>query len=493
MQLKVRIFKLLAGRPIAILNSYCATKMNIHVSERVSISKDGKKIISIIDTTNSLLKQDEIALSNEIIEELSLNEGDNVEVNLVEKPESNLYIKKKIDGFELDENEINTIIKDIVDNALTEVEISYFVSAVYKNGMTDKETEFLIKSMVATGRKLSFPGKVVDKHSIGGIAANRTTPIVVSLCASAGLVMPKTSSRAITSAAGTADTIESIAKVEFSVEEMKNIVRRTKACMLWNGILGLSPADDKLIQIEKIINIDPEAQLLASVLSKKIAAGSKYVIIDIPYGGSAKVDKKGAWNLKKKFEHFGKKFGLIIKCVLTKGEEPIGNGIGPFLEIRDIIKVLKREDSPKDLEDKSVYIAGEIFELCGVVKKGKGEYLARDILNSGKAFEKFKEIIEAQQGHVPEIREIEKELGKFRKDFFAEKEGKVTEIDNKKINLSARLAGSPIDKGSGIYLNKHVGDKVSRGDLLFTIYSESEVRLKSATDVCHKLKPIRIS
>ena len=346
MKLKVKILKFLAGRPIAVLNQTVANRMNVHVGERITISKYADNIVSIVDVSKDFIAHDELAVSQEIIDSLNIRENDEVEVSLASKPQSTFLIKKKMDGGTLTKEEIHSIIKDIVDNALTEAETAYFVAAVYKNKMTSSETEALISAMVSVGHRLSFPGVVVDKHSIGGIAANRTTPIVVSICAAAGLTMPKTSSRAITSAAGTADVIESIAKVEFNTEELKAIVKKTGACMAWNGILGLSPADDKLIQTERVLGLDPEAQLLASVLSKKIAVGSKYVLIDIPFGSSAKVNFKRATDLKKKFEYFGKRFGLTLRCVLTNGDEPIGNGVGPILEIRDVIKVLRQE---KDL------------------------------------------------------------------------------------------------------------------------------------------------
>ncbi len=491
MKLKVKVFELLAGRPIAILNHYTANKINVHIGERILISKFGDNIIAIVDTSKAFLRSDEIALSREVMDALSIKEGDDVEVSLAERPQSTVFIKKKIDGCVLNKQEIETIIKDIVNNALTEAEIAYFVAGVYEYGMNNQETEDLIWAMVATGKRLNFQGQVVDKHSIGGIAANRTTPIVVAICAAAGLIMPKTSSRAITSAAGTADVVESIAKVEFAAGDIKRIVEKTGACMVWGGSLGLSPADDKLIQVERVINVDPEAQLLASVLSKKISVGSKHVLIDIPFGKSAKVDQKKGKELKKKFEYFGKKFGLNINCVLTNGDEPIGHGVGPLLEMRDILKVLKREkDAPKDLEEKALFLASQIFELCGKTKKGKSHVLAKEILENGKAFQKFKEIIEMQEGKVPAIESIEHKLGKFKKDFKADKNGKIKEVDNKKINMVGHIAGSPMDKGAGLYLYHHIGEHVKKGDKLVTIYADSEIRLKNAVEVYENTMPI---
>lgn len=490
MQLKIKFLKFLAGKPIAILHESTATRINVHVGERIAISKFADSIISIIDVSKELIKPEEVAVSEEIIKALNVKENEMVEVSLAEKPQSMLFIRKKMEGAKLSKEEIYSVIRAIVDNALTEVEIAYFVSAVYKNGMTDEEIQNLISAMVSTGKRLNFVGDVVDKHSIGGIAANRTTPIVVPICAAAGLIMPKNSSRAITSAAGTADVIESIAKVEFSAEEIKSIVERTNACMVWGGSLGLSPADDKLIQVERILNLDPEPQLLASVLSKKISVGSKHVLIDIPYGKSAKVDKKRAIVLKSKFEKLGKIFDLNLRCVLTKGDEPIGNGIGPLLEIRDVLRVLKRENPPKDLENKAVFLAGQVFELCKRSKKGEGEKLAREILNSGKAFKKFKEIIEAQKGKVPSMTEIEARLGRKTKFITANSSMTIREIDNKKLSLIANIAGSPMDKGSGAYLYNHVGGKVKKGEKLLAIYSDSDARLSNALELFEKTNPI---
>ena len=492
MKLKVKVLRFMAGRPIAVLNHSTANRINVHIGERIELSKYADTIVSIVDVSKDLIGKDEVAVSQEILESLNIKENDEVEVGLANKPQSAFFIKKKMDGGQLTKDEIHTIIKDVVDNALTEAEIAYFVAAVYKNKMVNSETEALISAMVSLGKRLSFEGVVVDKHSIGGIAANRTTPIVVSICASAGLTMPKTSSRAITSAAGTADVMESIAKVEFNTDELKAIVKKTGACLAWNGILGLSPADDKLIQTERILGLDPEAQLLASVLSKKIAVGSKHVLIDIPFGASAKVTKEKAIELKKKFEYFGKRFGLNLRCVLTVGDEPIGNGIGPLLEIRDVIKVLKQEkDCPKDLEKKSLFLAAQILELCGNVKKGKGEAVAKELLTSGKAMRKFKEIIDAQSGEIPNIADIETKLGKLRKNILAEKNFKLKEVDNKSMNTIASVNGSPMDKGAGIYLYHHVGDKVKKGDKLMTLYSDSKTRLANALDLCNKLQPIK--
>ncbi|MBU3907457.1 MAG: thymidine phosphorylase [Nanoarchaeota archaeon] len=489
MDLKVKLLNWSAGLPVAMLNEETAKKMGAHLKERVSIKTSSKEMSMIIDTAGSLIKKNEIAVSSEIKQILGLKEHQAVEVNLVQSTKSLEYIKKKLNKFRLSEREIKVIVKDIVANALSESEIALFVSAMYKYGMNMKETIFMIKAMYETGNRLILKSDfVADKHSIGGIAGNRTTPIVVSICASAGLVMPKTSSRAITSAAGTADVIETIAKVDFSIKELKEIIKKTNACMIWGGSIGFAPADSQIIQIEKVLNIDPESQLLASIMAKKLAVGSKYILIDIPYGKSAKVSKKKAVALKKKFEFLGGYFHKKLKCVLTDGSQPIGNGIGPVLELMDIIAILnQKEKGPEDLEKKSLFLSGQLLEMTGKAKKGQGEKMAQKILYSGKAFEKFKQIIKAQHGSLKKIK-----LSRIKKEILSTHNGRILEIDNKKINSLARAAGCPADKSSGVYLHLHVGGKVRKGDALLTIYSESKNRLNDAVRFYKDNKIIKI-
>ncbi len=492
MELKVKFLKWSAGVPVAMLNKKSAEKLGINPNDRVLIKTTGKKtrtLSTVIGLVEKIVNQEQIGLSSEVRKAMDLRPGQKVDVNLSPNPKSLEYIKTKLAGQAFSEEHISQIIKDLVSNSLSEAEVSLFISAVHKQGMTIKETIFLINAMVNAGERMSISGKyVVDKHSIGGIPGNRTTPIIVSICAAAGLKMPKNSSRAITSAAGTADVIETLAKVEFSKKQLQSIIKKVGACLVWEGPIGIVPADSKIIKIEKRLKIDPKDQLIASIMSKKIAAGAKYLLICIPYGKNAKVTRQGALDLKKKFEQIGRHFKKKIKVVLTDGSQPIGNGVGPVLEMRDVLDVLdQNKKGPKDLEDKSVFLAGEIFEMVGKVKKGKGIELAKEILASGKAFEKFKQIIKAQQGEVKELG-----LGKYKKEIVAQKKGKVYEILNKKINSLAREAGCPIDKFSGVYLQCKLGTKLKKGDPILIIYAETKSRLNQAVKFYKDEKPILI-
>lgn len=492
MKLKVRLLKWSAGSPVAMLNTETAEKIGVHLRDRISIKSDGKKLFTIIDTVGTLVKKNEIAVSTEIKNHLGLRKGQSVEVDLASAPESLNFIKNKLNKKSLSKKEIMQIIEDVVSNSLSESEIALFISAMYKNGMNFNETIYLVEAMLETGDKLTFGKRmVVDKHCIGGVAGNRTTPLVVSICAAAGLTVPKTSSRAITSAAGTADVIEAIANVEFSNKEIKKLVKKTGACMIWGGSLKMAPADDKIIVIEKQLKIDPEAQLLASIMSKKLAMGAKCILIDIPFGDSAKVTKQKGLLLKKKFEKIGKHFNKKMRVVLTDASEPIGFGVGPILELIDVINILDPEKiGPSDLEEKSIFLSAQLLEISGKAKKNQGEKMARQILHSGKAFKKFKEIIGAQGGKVNSLDSLS--TGKFKKDFFSHKKTVVKKIDNQKINSLARVAGCPADKKAGVLIHKKTGTVVNKGEKIITIYAESKFRLREAINFYRKENPIII-
>ena len=491
MELIIRDSNFSAGLPVAVISKRIAKHLGVHPGDRISLktySNNPKEVSTIVDISKRNSEKEEIFVTEEIKKILSARDGEKVEVGLSPSTQSLVFIKEKLMGRRLEKNEIRQIIKDVVNNVLSEAEISVFIAAMFSKGMVFEETKHLIDAILFSGNKMSFKNKfVVDKHCIGGIPGNRTTPIVVSICAAAGRIFPKTSSRAITSAAGTADCIEVLSPVEFSMEKLKKIVQKTNACLSWGGALGMAPADSKIIQIEKMLKIDPEAQLLASIMAKKLAAGSKYILIDIPYGNKAKVSKSRAKKLRKKFLNLGESFGIKIKVVLTSAREPIGNGIGPALEMRDILRVLRRDpNGPKDLEKKSLFLAAEILEMTGT-KKGEGEALARKILESGEAYKKFNEIIKAQGGKIKEIVPL-----KIKKDIFATKNGRIKKIDNKEINNLARVAGCPTSKYSGIYLYFHVGDKIQRAEKILTIYSESRTRLKEAINYFEEKKPIKL-
>lgn len=491
MKLKIKDIDLSSGGPlVAVLNKEDALKYDLHASDRVIIKKDKKCIVAILDIAeDKKIKPGQIGLFEETLQELNVKLPSFVEVSLSKNLTSLDYIKKKLQGKRLNQQEFDSIIKDIRNNTLSEIELTYFVSACFSNELNNDETVALTKAIVNNGETLKIKNyPILDKHSIGGIPGNRTTLIITPIIAAAGFTIPKTSSRSISTAAGTADTMEVLSKVSFTIPQLKQIIKKTKACIAWGGGLNLASADDKLIRVRHSLRLDPEGMMISSIMAKKAAVGATHVLIDIPIGENTKIKtKKEARHLKKRFIKLGKKLHIKVKTYFSDGSQPIGNGIGPALEARDALLVLQGE-GPRDLRDKSIEIASLLLKMAKVKKSRKK---AIEILDSGSAYKKFKEIIKAQGGK-PSIQPGDIKLGNFTHNVKSSKKGFINEINNDNISKLARIAGAPKDKGAGIYLNVHRHDKIKKGDILFTVYSQSKKRMKYALDFLKHNNPILI-
>jgi thymidine phosphorylase len=474
MNFKVKDMDIAAdGVLIAILNEKDAKKLDLNSGDRIIVKNKKREVTCILDISESkkAVPMGKIGLFEEVLDRLKVKHNDSITLLFTGKPESVKHIRDKLFGKELEYMELYRIVDDISHDRLTAIEKTYFVSACFTNGLSIKEIVSLTKAMVETGEKLKFKGLTLDKHCIGGVPNNRTTMIVVPIIAAAGLIMPKTSSRAITSPAGTADTMECLTQVELDKKKIKRVVKKTKACIIWGGSMDLAPADDKIIDIEHPLSIDAEGQLLASVISKKASVTSNMVLIDIPMGKTTKIkNKREARHIKKMFEILGRKMGMKIKVIVTNGSQPIGRGVGPILEARDVLAILQNHNhAPSDLKKKSLMMAGILLEMAG---KKQGLKLAQNILESGRAYKKMQEIINAQgRQKIPK-------LGAFSFHVKSGKSGKVKEINNEIIAKIARMAGAPHDKGSGLYLNKKVNDHVKKSELLYTIYAENKFKLE---------------
>ncbi|MBN2457909.1 AMP phosphorylase [Candidatus Woesearchaeota archaeon] len=480
---------------IALINYIDADKYDLHFSDRVRIRKGKREIIASIDITDSheIVLPGQIGLFEEVYREIRTRDDDIVTIHIDEKPLSLHYIRKKLDGHKLKYDEMKAIVDDLIKNKLTDVELAYFVASTYMHEMTVDETVALTRAIVKTGETLRIKSKiVVDKHCIGGVAGNRTTMMLVPIVAAAGLVIPKTSSRAITSAAGTSDTVEVLCDVCLSKDRMESIVNTAGGCLVWGGAVNLAPADDKIIRVERPLSLDPLGQLLASILAKKKSVSATHLIIDIPIGRGSKTEsKKKAYLLKRRFENISKKIGINTRVVLTDGTQPVGNGIGPALEARDVLWTLQNSvRGANDLKEKSIMLAGEIFDMVKKTRKGEGKKLAREIVESGKAYLKFIEIIKAQDAKIIYPEQID--IGEFSHAIESPRMGRIAHVDNKAVNRICRIAGAPHDHGAGIYLEVHKGDLVKKRNKLFTIYSNSKERLKYAVEAVKYLEPIEI-
>jgi putative thymidine phosphorylase len=490
MRLKVKNVNISTGDTlVVIMNRLDAMENGIHPEDRINLSLGKRSVIAIVDITESdnQVKQGQIGLMHEVVDELCARDGAIADIRIVKNPSSIQHIKDKLNGKELSFEDMDEIIGDIVNNRLTQVEMTYFVAACYKSGLSKKETVSLTKAIVKNGDVFKPNSKlVVDKHCIGGVPGNRTTMVVVPILAAGGLTIPKTSSRSITSPSGTADTMEVLANVCIPLEKLKKVMAKTNSCIIWGGAFGLAAADDKLIRLRHPLSLDPVGMVLASVLAKKRAVSATHVLIDIPIGRGAKIqDRKEALRFKSLFEHVGSEIGMKVKVVITDGSQPIGNGIGPSLEARDVLFVLKNDNrAPRDLLEKSLDMAGEIFEMAGRSKRGAGRKLAEEILYSGKAYKKMVDIINAQGPRITEPGKIK--LGRFSYEMRAGKAGKIVHIDNKSISTIAWSAGAPIDKGAGMYIRMHRGEPVKKGDVLYTLYADSREKMGFARVLAEK-------
>ncbi|MBN1684258.1 MAG: thymidine phosphorylase family protein [Gammaproteobacteria bacterium] len=444
---------------------------------RVSIKNNHQTIIATLNTVQSnLLELDEVSLSEYAWELLGAKEGDEVQLVHPEPLNSLSDIRGKIYGRPFTRKGITEIVKDIAAGRFSDIHVASFLTSCAGDRLNEEEISLLTEAMVDVGERIVWPcgnGLVVDKHCVGGLPGNRTTLIVVPIVAAFGLTIPKTSSRAITSSAGTADTMETLAPVDLSFQEMQNVVAQEKGCIVWGGSVSLSPADDVMIRVERAIDLDSEGQLVASVLSKKIAAGSKYVVIDMPIGPTAKVRTlEKANKLKNYMEDVGKQLGICVYVVFTDGTQPIGRGMGPALEAKDVLAILQRQkDAPLDLRDRALMLAGHVLEFSPDIKKGAGQKVAAQILDSGQAWEKFQRICEAQGGmRTPPT-------AQYRHDYLSGRTGEVVSIDNRRIARVAKLAGAPTAKAAGVVLHTPIGTKVQNKQPLFTIHAESKGEL----------------
>lgn len=498
----IHLFKLKAkhievatgGIPVITIHNEFAKENDIQCMDRVRVTFKNKFVVASVDVSNKVITKEEVGIFDDVWKILKVSKGEIVEITPIGKPESTRYIRKKMDREELSDEEIKKIVSDIVYDKLTDVEMASFVAASYIIGLSLEETENLTRAIVNTGDTLKMRKKVIaDKHCIGGVPGNRTTMVIVPIIASLGITIPKTSSRSITSPAGTADTMEVFSEVSFSIEEIKNIVKKTNGCIVWGGAVNFASADDKLVRVRHPLSLDPEGLLLASVMAKKIAASSTHVIFDLPIGYDAKLQSLGeARHMEREFQRLADRFNIKTKTTITDGNQPIGKGIGPNLEARDILWLFQKDPrAPMDLRKKGTILAGKLLELCGAAKSGQGQAIADKQIENGKAYEKFKEIIEAQGGN-PNIKPEDLEIGEYSCNYEAEKNGKISNVNNKAISKIAKSCGCPTNKEAGMYIHKNYGDKVKEGEKIFTIYSRSERKIQRAIELMKRMNVIQI-
>jgi thymidine phosphorylase len=441
---------------------------------KVEVRANGRRILATLNVVDdaSIVGPEQLGLSEDAFAQIAVPDGHEASIRQAEPPGSIPALHRKIAGERLTQADYRGIVRDIADHRYSKIELTAFVVATHQSDLDREEVYYLSDAMAGVGRKLDWHDHpVVDKHCIGGIPGNRTSMLIVPIVAAHGMLCPKTSSRAITSPAGTADTMEVLAEVEPPFERLMEIVRAHHGCLAWGGNSELSPADDVLISVERPLSIDSPGQMVASILSKKVAAGSTHLLLDIPVGPTAKVrNMPDAQRLRRLFEYVAGRLGLTIDVVITDGRQPIGSGIGPVLEARDVMRVLRNDPrAPDDLRTKALRLAGRMLEFDPDVRGGDGFAIARDILESGRALAKMQAIIEAQ-GARPFDPE-QPALAPLTHEVKAPSGGVVCSLDNLQLARIARLAGAPKVPGAGVDLLHKLGGAVREGDTLYRVHA----------------------
>lgn len=469
--------------PIIYMREDCAVcrSEGFAARSRVRIATEHTSLVATVNVVqgDGLLGEHEAGLSEVAWRRLEATEGAMVMLSHPEPLRSFGYVRAKLYGQRLDGAQLGEIVGDIAMNRYTDVQLSAFISACTEDRLDLDEVVALTEAMVGTGERLQwdFP-QVMDKHCVGGLPGNRTTPIIVAIVAACGLPIPKTSSRAITSPAGTADAMETLAPVDLDLTAMRRVVEQEGGCVVWGGAVDLAPADDVLIRVERALDIDSDAQLVASVLSKKIAAGATHVVIDVPVGPTAKVRGDGAAaDLTRHLTAVARRLGLPIAVEITDGSQPVGHGIGPALEARDVLAVLRGHHlAPRDLRARALKLAARIIEIARGVDSERSLQEATEILADGRAWQKFQAICEAQGGMR------EPPAARYVQAVEAADHGSVVAIDNRRLARVAKLAGAPNAPAAGVDLHFRLGERVSKGDTLFDIHAESPGELAYALD-----------
>lgn len=460
---------------------------------RIKVYLGDKSIIAtLVTVSDEFLSREDVGLSDSAWQMLAAVEGQRAYFSHAPAVDSMSYVRGKLYGQALTAQSAKAIVNDIKQGNYSDVQLAAFVAACANDRLDLSETIAITQAMVASGQRFDWgQDLVMDKHCVGGLPGNRTTPIVTAIVAANGFIMPKTSSRAITSPAGTADTMGIMTNVALSYDRMQDVVNTQGACLAWGGSVSLSPTDDIVIRVERALDLDSEGQLVASVISKKVAAGSTQVLIDIPVGPTAKVRTAAA---AQKLSHHliatGQAMGLLVETHISDGSQPVGVGIGPGLEAKDVLAVLRNERcAPKDLTERSLALAARLLRMALRFKQqacnnksaelpvlANCYKLAQDTLANGAAYEKFVALCQAQ-GKFSEPGTAE-----FTHVIRASKNGIITLINNRFIARLARFAGAPNAPLAGLEMHVRLGDRVSAGDKLMTLHAQAAGELDYALE-----------
>lgn len=402
-------------------------------------------------------------------------------------------IRKKRGGGELTDAEIDAVVHGCVSGEIPDYQLSALMMAICFQGMTKRETARLTLAMAHSGDMVDLSavdGITVDKHSTGGVG-DKTSLVIVPISAACGVKIAKMSGRGLGHTGGTVDKMESIPgmRTALSREEFLAVVRRV-GCAVIGQSGDLCPADKKLYALRDVTATVESIPLIASsIMSKKIAAGSDRILLDVKAGSGAFMKTKDdAEALAREMVEIGASVGRKTVALITNMDRPLGRAIGNALEIIEVCETLKGR-GPADLTAECVELAANMIYLGERAENMKtARVLAKDAIESGAAFQKLCEMVEAQGGDADYLRDTSRfTLGQVQQDVLCPADGFITRADAEQIGRASVLLGagretkdSAIDFGAGIILHKNAGDAVKRGDVLATLYADGETRCEEA-------------
>lgn len=422
-------------------------------------------------------------------------------------------IEHKRDKKQLSEEEIEYFVKEYTDNNIPDYQASALIMAMYLNGLSNKETFILTKAMANSGDVLDLSDisdVVADKHSTGGVG-DKITIILMPIIASLGVPVAKMSGRSLGFTGGTADKLESIPgyKVDIGIEEFKHNVKDIGISLITSNI-NLAPADKKIYALRDTIGCVSSIPLIASsIMSKKIASGANKIVMDITCGNGAFMKNiDDATSLAKLMIEIGKSAGKDVRCVITSMNEPVGFAIGNQLEIIEALEALKG-NMPKDVEEIVYSLGTQILMMSGKAEnEEKANALIKDAIESGKAYNKFKDLVLKQDGNIEYIEDTSKfENARYIEPVLSELNGYISEIKTEQIGRISSFIGAgreskddEIDFQAGIIMKKRVGDKIESGNTLAYIHSNQYNKMEDAIKELQKcfiiqnyaIKPNRI-
>lgn len=401
-------------------------------------------------------------------------------------------IHKKRNGGELSEEEIRFFIEGYTDESIPDYQAAALCMAVYFRGMTPKETSILTLAMAESGDQIDLggiEGFTVDKHSTGGVG-DKTSLIVVPIVASCGGKVAKMSGRGLGHTGGTVDKLESIPgfRTELNPDDFIKQVNGIGLCIV--GQTGeLAPADKKLYALRDVTATVESIPLIASsIMSKKLAAGSKGIVLDVKTGSGAFMKTvEESENLAKEMVAIGKSAGRSVTAVITNMDIPLGDSVGNSLEVIEAIKTLKGEGE-SDLTEVCLTLAAQMLSMVTGGDEKTCYSMAKGAIDNGLAINKLREMISAQGGNANVVDDYSLfKQPKYTAEIFSECDGYIEHTDAEKIGIASVILGAgrekkgdPIDPSAGIVLKKKTGDYVKKGEPLAVFYTDDEGKIEGA-------------